>query len=57
MSSWTISDWGSHAGPRVEQAEVLRLIAEAREELDEAWRPLAAAYLRVAGIPDGSRRR
>ena len=57
VSSWTISDWGSHAGPRVEQAEVLRLIAEAREELDEAWRPLAAAYLRVAGIPDGSRRR
>lgn len=50
VASWAISERGSHAGPVVDQAEVLRLIGEARHELDQAWRPLAASFARLAGV-------
>ena len=45
---WAASDEGSHRARGIDQAALLRDIDVARTELDDAWRPLAAAFATLA---------
>jgi GMP synthase (glutamine-hydrolysing) len=48
LRPWAESDRGSHEARGIDQDALLRDIDAARPELDEAWRPLAVAFARLA---------
>ncbi|GAA2143790.1 type 1 glutamine amidotransferase [Nocardioides koreensis] len=52
---WAESDRGSHEARGIDQEALLRDIAGAREELDAAWRPLAAGFAALARQRAGHR--
>jgi GMP synthase (glutamine-hydrolysing) len=47
LRPWADSDRGSHETRGIDTDAVLRDIEAARDELDEAWRPLAAGFARM----------
>jgi GMP synthase (glutamine-hydrolysing) len=49
VRSWVAGDRDDHLERGIDQAAVLREIAEARDELDRAWRPLATRFVELAG--------
>lgn len=48
VDRWAESDRGSHEALGIDQAALLRAIADARVELEDAWRPLAARFAALA---------
>ena len=44
LEPWAASDRGSHEALGIDQDALLREVDAARGELDDAWRPLAAAF-------------
>lgn len=48
VEAWAVSDRGSHEMLGINQEAVLSEIDAARDELDEAWRPLAVALVALA---------
>lgn len=48
VDAWAESDRGSHEAAGIDQAALLRDIDEARAELEDAWRPLAARFAALA---------
>ncbi|MCW2791826.1 MAG: glutamine amidotransferase class-I [Nocardioides sp.] len=48
LRPWAASDRGSHEARGIDQDAVLRDIEDARAELDDAWRPLAAGLAALA---------
>jgi len=55
LRPWAESDRGSHEARGIDQDALLRDIAGAREELETAWRPLAAAFAALARDRAGRR--
>ena len=55
LRPWAESDRGSHEARGIDQDALLRDIAGAREELEIAWRPLAAAFAALARDRAGRR--
>jgi GMP synthase (glutamine-hydrolysing) len=49
LQPWAESDRGSHETRGIDTDGLLRDIDAAREELDDAWRPLAAGFAALAG--------
>jgi GMP synthase (glutamine-hydrolysing) len=49
LVSWAAGDRDDHLEKGIDQEDVLREIDDARDELDEAWRPLAARFAELAG--------
>ncbi len=48
LRPWAASDLGSHQARGIDQEAVLREIDAARDELDDAWRPLATGFAGLA---------
>lgn len=48
LRPWAESDRGSHEARGIDQDALLRAVDDARAELDEAWRPLAAGFAALA---------
>ena len=55
LRPWAESDRGSHEAQGIDQEALLWEIASAREELDAAWRPLAAGFGALARQRAGRR--
>jgi len=51
VRSWAAGDRDDHLERGIDQDAVLAEIGAARAELDEAWRPLAARLVSLAGAP------
>ncbi|GCD88542.1 type 1 glutamine amidotransferase [Nocardioides sp. LS1] len=51
LKPWADSDKGSHEARGIDQEALLRDIDAARAELDDAWRPLADGFARLAAAP------
>lgn len=49
VRSWAEGDRDDHLRLGIDQGRALHEIDEAREELDEAWRPLATRFVELAG--------
>ena len=47
LRPWADDDRGSHEARGIDSTALLEEIEEARAELDEAWRPLAAGFAAV----------
>lgn len=52
LQPWAEEDRGSHETRGIDTDALLRDVAAAREELDDAWQPLAAGLARLAGERD-----
>ncbi|MFC4786457.1 type 1 glutamine amidotransferase [Nocardioides sp. MAHUQ-72] len=55
LAPWAESDRGSHEARGIDQDALMRDIAEARAELDAAWRPLASGFAALARTHAGRR--
>ena len=55
LRPWAESDRGSHEARGIDQDALLRDIALARAELDDAWRPLAAGFAALVREHSGRR--
>jgi GMP synthase (glutamine-hydrolysing) len=51
VGTWAEGDADRHLAQGVDQAKLLREIAESRPELDRAWRPLAERFVELVTTP------
>ncbi|MCW2797669.1 type 1 glutamine amidotransferase [Nocardioides sp.] len=56
LRPWAASDKGSHEAAGIDQESLLGAIDAAREELDAAWRPLAASFAEQVAFYRAGRR-